>query len=88
MDAGLFILTYTVMNLIGFFQMMIDKKRAIHHKWRIPERQLWVTAILGGALGLTIGMYVFRHKTKRLSFKWGFTALMIPYLILVYVIFI
>lgn len=55
--------------------MMIDKKRAIKHQYRISERTLWITAILFGALGLFIGMKNFRHKTKHASFKYGLPIL-------------
>jgi len=55
--------------------MMIDKKRAIKHQYRISERTLWIIAILFGALGLFIGMKNFRHKTKHASFKYGLPIL-------------
>ncbi|UTI44733.1 DUF1294 domain-containing protein [Niallia sp. RD1] len=55
--------------------MMIDKKRAIKHQYRISERTLWITAILFGALGLFIGMKNFRHKTKHALFKYGLPIL-------------
>jgi len=55
--------------------MMIDKKRAIKHQYRINERTLWTTAILFGAFGLYIGMKSYRHKTKHASFKYGLPLL-------------
>lgn len=55
--------------------MMIDKKRAIKHQYRISERTLWTIAIFFGALGLYIGMKNFRHKTKHATFKYGLPAL-------------
>lgn len=57
--------------------MMIDKKRAIKHQYRISERTLWTIAIFFGALGLYIGMKNFRHKTKHTSFKYGLPFLSI-----------
>ena len=54
------------LNLISFFLMGHDKKRARQGKWR---------AILFGALGGTLGMYVFRHKTKHWYFKVFFPLL-------------
>lgn len=64
-----------VINILGYSLMMIDKKRAIKHQYRISERTLWITAILFGALGLFIGMKNFRHKTKHASFKYGLPIL-------------
>lgn len=57
-----------IMSIIGFFQMMIDKRKSVKHVWRISERSLLLTAALGGALGSWIGMYTFRHKTKHPRF--------------------
>lgn len=58
----------TVMSLIGFILMGMDKKRAIKGQWRIPERTLIIQAFLGGGLGTLIAMYAFRHKTKHIKF--------------------
>lgn len=57
-----------IMNLIGFIQMGVDKYRAVRSRWRIPERILIGTALLGGGIGSFLGMYAFRHKTKHLKF--------------------
>ena len=37
--------------------------------WRIPEKVLFLVALLGGAFGTTYGMYEFRHKTKHIAFQ-------------------
>jgi uncharacterized membrane protein YsdA (DUF1294 family) len=68
---------FIVINLIGLIIMNVDKQRAIHHKYRISENTLWMVAIIGGAIGTFIGMRVFRHKTKHVSFKIGFPLLAI-----------
>jgi uncharacterized membrane protein YsdA (DUF1294 family) len=57
-----------IMNLAAFTAMGLDKRRAKLHKWRIPEKTLLLLAFLGGSLGGILGMAVFRHKTKHLSF--------------------
>ena len=43
--------------------------------WRISERTLFVFALLGGAVGGTIGMFVFHHKTRHLAFRLCFPLL-------------
>jgi uncharacterized membrane protein YsdA (DUF1294 family) len=78
----LFVYVYFVMNLFGFLLMKVDKTKAVNHKYRIPEKNLWLTALLGGAVGTTLGMRMFRHKTKHLSFKIGFPILAVLELIL------
>ena len=64
-----------IINLIGYAVMGIDKKRAIRGAWRISEASLFLTAFLGGALGCTLGMRHFRHKTKHWYFKYGMPAI-------------
>jgi uncharacterized membrane protein YsdA (DUF1294 family) len=66
---------FLIMNIIGFFIMGADKKRAQKHQYRVSERTLWMVAILGGAVGTTAGMQLYRHKTKHTSFKIGFPFL-------------
>jgi uncharacterized membrane protein YsdA (DUF1294 family) len=68
--------------------MWVDKKRAIKHQYRIRERTLWLTAFIGGAVGTTAGMQLFRHKTKHVSFKWGFPLLAAVEVILFFYIMI
>lgn len=64
-----------VINIIGYAVMGIDKQRAIRGAWRISEASLFLTALLGGALGCTVGMRHFRHKTKHWYFKYGMPAI-------------
>jgi uncharacterized membrane protein YsdA (DUF1294 family) len=73
---------YFIMNIIGLFIMGADKKRAQKHQYRISERSLWMVAILGGAVGTTAGMQLYRHKTKHTSFKVGFPVLAVIELVL------
>ena len=49
-------------------------------KWRrIPEKHLLILAVMGGFIGGVIGMRVFRHKTRKSSFKTQFgLACIIP----------
>lgn len=66
-----------VINLVLFAVMGIDKYKAHKGLWRIPEKTLFGLAIAGGSLGGILGMQVFRHKTKHLSFKIGFPAILV-----------
>ena len=76
-EAFLIILTgyLFIINIIGFALMGIDKKRAVRGAWRISEASLFLVAFLGGALGCTLGMRHFRHKTKHWYFKYGMPAI-------------
>lgn len=64
-------------NLVGFILMGIDKHKARKHLWRIPERTLFLTAILGGSIGVFLGMHTFHHKTKHTSFVVGIPLIIV-----------
>lgn len=61
-----------VINLLTFAIMGADKAAAKAGTHRVPERQLFLCALVGGGLGGTIGMFYFRHKTKHKQFLIGF----------------
>ena len=67
-------------NLVLFAMMGIDKYKARKGLWRIPEKTLFITAILGGSIGGILGMKLFRHKTLHNSFRFGFPAILIAQL--------
>ena len=64
-----------VMSAFLFVMMGIDKARARRGAWRISERTLFVFALLFGAAGGTAGMFLFHHKTKHWTFRFGFPLL-------------
>ena len=73
------------MNVIAFVLMGVDKIKAKMDKRRIPEKVLFLFAILFGAMGGTIGMYSFCHKTKHWYFAVFFPALaLVQFALLVY----
>lgn len=71
-----------VINVIGFFAMGIDKFKAQRGSWRIPEKTLFTITLLGGGLGTIIGMYLFRHKTKKMRFTIGFPVIFLTEVVL------
>ena len=75
-----------VMNLLSFAMMGIDKMKARRGSWRIPEKMIFLVTALFGGLGGTLGMKVFRHKTKHWYFKWGFPALLAVQIVLLAVL--
>ena len=62
---------------MAFCAMWWDKRRAQKGEWRISEAGLFTLVLLGGGIGGIAGMYVFRHKTKKWYFKFGFPAILI-----------
>ncbi|MEG0293638.1 DUF1294 domain-containing protein [Enterococcus sp.] len=65
------------MNIVAFFLMSNDKARARKRERRIPEKNLFITAWLGGSLGMLLGMQIFRHKTKHRAFTLGIPMILL-----------
>jgi len=63
------IIYFIGINIISFLLMGWDKYRAKNNLWRISEYTLISLAFLGGATGIFLGMFTFRHKTKKKSFR-------------------
>ena len=63
------------MNVLAFVLMGVDKWKTKAGKRRIPEKTLFLFAVLFGALGGSFGMYSFRHKTKHWYFAVFFPLL-------------
>ena len=78
------IIWLVIINLAAFAVFGIDKKRAKKGQWRIPEKTLFLSAILGGSIGAILGMYIFHHKTKHWYFQFGIPAIMIVQIAAVY----
>ena len=66
------IIYFIIINVFGFFIIWLDKRKAKKGAWRIPEKTLFIITALGGGIGTTAGMYVFRHKTQKIQFVIGF----------------
>ena len=64
-----FIYYLVLINILGVMLCLSDKRRAIKNKRRISEDYLFFIAMVGGCYGFFIGMYIFRHKTRKLKFK-------------------
>lgn len=74
------LLYLAALNVVTFFVYGIDKWKARHKRWRIPEAALLLLALLGSSVGAWLGMYVWRHKTQHKKFKYG-----VPLILLVQV---
>lgn len=77
---------FALINMIAFVTMGIDKSRALRHRWRVPERTLFLLAISGGSLGSLLGMLLFRHKIRNNAFRIGLPVILFLQLILFFVI--
>lgn len=73
---GLLAIWLVLVNLAAFVVFGWDKFKAKYREKhpaarRVPERTLFLLAILGGSLGALLGMRVWRHKTLHRSFRIG-----------------
>jgi len=79
-----------VINILGFGVMWYDKIMAQtgNYKHRVAEGRILLIALAGGAMGVFIGMELFRHKTKKLKFTVLVPAIIILQLVLLKVVFL
>lgn len=63
-------------NIAAFIIMGVDKLKAKRGSWRISEKALFTSALVGGSLGAFAGMQIFRHKTKHIKFVVGIPSIM------------
>ena len=68
MFTKIIVVVLILMNVVTFSAYGIDKYKATHNKWRIPEFTLIFLAFLGGSIGAILGMQFFHHKTKKPKF--------------------
>ena len=74
-------------NVITWIAYGVDKYKAKHNHWRIPERTLIGMAALGGFIGAFVGMQMFRHKTKHLKFVIGIPVIAILWILTTIIIY-
>ena len=84
----LIVIYIVIINIVGFLNMGIDKRRAIKRGWRIPEATLFTVAIAGGSFGSTIGMFLFRHKTRHWYFAYGMPIILLLHIGLIVALYV
>lgn len=60
---------YLVMSVAGFAAYGVDKSAAKAGRRRVSEQTLLTVGVLGGWPGALIAQQVFRHKTRKRSFR-------------------
>ena len=72
------------LNLLAFGAMFADKRLARAAARRIPERVLLGLALAGGCPGAMLGMFAFRHKTRKPRFYIGLPLILIAQIAALY----
>jgi len=67
-------LIYAGASILCFVAYGVDKRAALNGTWRTPEASLLLLGLVGGWPGAIVGMHVFRHKTRKVSFRGLFWA--------------
>jgi uncharacterized membrane protein YsdA (DUF1294 family) len=64
--------SFLAINLIAFVLIGYDKQLAIKNKSRISEHTLLTWVVIGGTIGSSLAMTIFRHKTAKASYLLKF----------------
>ena len=65
-------LIYIAMSGITIFAYAFDKSAAMNDRWRTTEQSLHLLEVLGGWPGALLAQQWFRHKSRKLSFRFEF----------------
>lgn len=75
---NLILLLLIAINVISFFLIFIDKRKAIKGSERIPEKNFFYLSLAGGWILGIPSIYLFRHKNRKLSFMIKYFLSAIP----------
>ena len=64
----LILVEYFTLSFFTFLLYAIDKRSAIKGRWRVSEKTLQISSLLGGWPGALLAQQAFRHKTQKRSF--------------------
>jgi uncharacterized membrane protein YsdA (DUF1294 family) len=78
---------FFLVNFIAFILIGYDKRLAIRNKKRISEKTLLTWVALGGSIGSSLAMSIFRHKTSKTSYLWKFTGIVFIQVLVVFGLF-
>lgn len=71
MNTKLLIVYLLIINAATFIIYGLDKWKARHDRWRVPESVLMFLAIIGGSPAAILAMRTFHHKTNKNKFAFG-----------------
>jgi uncharacterized membrane protein YsdA (DUF1294 family) len=78
--------TFLAVNLIAFVLIGYDKKLAKNNKRRISEQTLLFWVALGGTIGSSLAMSIFRHKTAKTSYRLKFFGITLIQILIIYLL--
>jgi uncharacterized membrane protein YsdA (DUF1294 family) len=63
---------YAMASVAAAIAYRLDKSAAERNAWRTSERMLHFMGLIGGWPGALVAQEVFRHKSRKLSFRFVF----------------
>ena len=73
--VGNLVWIYLVLLNAGSLVLMgFDKMSAEVNSGRVPEMWFFLISLAGGFVGVILGMFAFRHKTRKMSFQLKIAA--------------
>lgn len=73
-----------VINIASLCVCAYDKKAAISKGARVPEKLLLLLSFFFGSTGMFLGMYIFRHKTRKPLFFVTVPLMLVIHAVLLY----
>lgn len=65
----LLLATYSAMSMVTFAAYAVDKFKAKHAMWRMPEKTLHLMELCCGWPGALLAQRLLRHKSYKPSFR-------------------
>jgi uncharacterized membrane protein YsdA (DUF1294 family) len=84
-----FLALFAAINLAAFLVMLLDKQRSKKAgAERISEGMLFFMAAMFGSVGVYLGMFAFRHKTRQWHFIIGIPMLIAQNIASLYLVYL
>lgn len=77
-----------ITNFFAFVMVGVDKRKSSHDHQRVPEVYFFLWSVFFASPGVLLGMIMFRHKTKKWTFIFGITLLLLQQALLMYYLII
>ncbi|WP_116796612.1 DUF1294 domain-containing protein [Flavobacterium sp. 103] len=84
---NLFLYFFFLVNIVAFITIAYDKQLAIKNKNRISEKTLLAWVVIGGTIGSSLAMSIFRHKTAKTSYLLKFFGIVTLQIITIIALF-
>ena len=75
---------YIAINILTFVMFFIDKRAAKKNLWRKKESLLIGMILAGGVVGGFLGIFLLRHKSRKLKFKFVLVLSIILHILILY----